>query len=69
MTLAYACIAPHGGEVIPALASKLSARKFLETTRGMRVLAKGIRDSRPDTIVIATPHNLRALWKDRRRHS
>ncbi len=59
MTLAYACIAPHGGEVIPALASKRSARKFSETTEGMRVLAKGIRDSRPDTIVIATPHNLR----------
>lgn len=63
MTLAYACIAPHGGGVIPRLASKRSAAKFSETTRGMRVLAKGIRDSTPDTIVIATPHNLRLFGR------
>lgn len=63
MTLAYACIAPHGGEVIPGLAAKSSARKFRETTRGMRTLAREITNSHSDTIVIASPHNLRLLGK------
>ena len=56
--LVYACIAPHGGELVPALAgSKL--KLFSPTRRGMRVLAAAMRDCRPDTIVLASPHNLR----------
>ena len=58
MPLVYACIAPHGGELVPALAgSKL--KLFSPTRRGMRVLAAAMRDCRPDTIVLASPHNLR----------
>ena len=56
--LVYACIAPHGGEVIPALSGKKSAL-YSPTTKGMRTLAVQMRESRPDTIVIASPHNLR----------
>src|SRR5919109_494327 len=59
MTLAYACIAPHGGEIIPLLASRLAARKFLGKREGMREIARAINNSKPDTIVIASPHNLR----------
>jgi aromatic ring-opening dioxygenase LigB subunit len=62
MTLSYACIAPHGGEVIPELATKTTLRKFLKTREGMFRLAEEIKDAKPDTIVIATPHNLR-LWR------
>ncbi|MDE1853302.1 MAG: extradiol ring-cleavage dioxygenase [Thaumarchaeota archaeon] len=58
MPLVYACIAPHGGEIVPALAgSKL--RMFLPTRKGMKTLAQEMRRARPDTIVVASPHNLR----------
>jgi len=59
MTLAYACIAPHGGEIIPELASKSTLPKFEETRAAMRVLAMRISETHPHTIVIASPHNLR----------
>ena len=61
MTLAYACIAPHGSETIPRLASKSAVRKFQKTNRGLQQLAKEVRKARPDIIVIASPHNLK-LW-------
>ena len=61
MTLVYACIAPHGGEIIPELASKSMLRKFEETRAAMRVLARRISEAQPQTIVIASPHNLRLL--------
>ncbi len=58
MGIVYACIAPHGAEIIPQLAGD-KLRAFGETRCGMEVLANGIRDHRIGTIVIATPHNLR----------
>jgi len=58
VTLVYACIAPHGGELIPRLAGK-QLRLFSPTRKGMRVLAAQIRQARPDTLVVVTPHNLR----------
>ncbi|HVH14721.1 MAG TPA: hypothetical protein VNA15_03260 [Candidatus Angelobacter sp.] len=63
MTLAYACIAPHGGEIIPELASKSTLPKFTPTRAAMRVLAKRISESDPHTVVIASPHNLRLFSK------
>ncbi|HZW84469.1 MAG TPA: hypothetical protein VFE91_01020 [Nitrososphaerales archaeon] len=56
--LVYACVAPHGGEIIPAMAGR-QRELFAPTTRGMRKVAKLMREARPDTIVVATPHNLR----------
>jgi len=56
--LVYACIAPHGGEVVPALAGK-KLRLFAPTRRAMKVLARDMGRAKPDTIVVATPHNLR----------
>src|SRR5260370_9280124 len=61
MPLVYASIAPHGGEIIPELVSKSLFRKFGETREAMRSLAKKISESRPQTIVIASPHNLRLV--------
>lgn len=61
MTLVYACIAPHGAEIVPELASKSMLRRFEETRLAMRVLARRISEVRPQTIVIASPHNLRLL--------
>lgn len=61
VTLAYACIAPHGGEIIPELASKSMLPKFEETRIAMRALAKKISEANPHTIVIASPHNLRLV--------
>jgi len=58
MPLVYCCIAPHGGEVIPVLSGKDSPL-FSPTTKGMRILARQMREALPDTIVIASPHNLR----------
>jgi aromatic ring-opening dioxygenase LigB subunit len=59
MTLVYACIAPHGGEIIPELASKSTLRRFEETRAAMRVLARRMLEASPHTIVVASPHNLR----------
>ncbi len=60
MTLVYACIAPHGGELIPKLAGPREKR-FSKTREAMEILAHKISASRPDTIIIATPHNLRLV--------
>jgi aromatic ring-opening dioxygenase LigB subunit len=58
MPLVYACIAPHGEEIVPALAGK-KLRLFSPTRKGLRYLASEIKDTNPDTIVLASPHNLR----------
>ncbi len=63
MTLEYACIAPHGGDLIPHLASRSSEKKFRATREGIRRLAREIAAARPRTIIIATPHNLRLLGR------
>jgi len=63
MTLVYACIAPHGSEAIEQLASKAAVNKFRKTRDGLRRLASDVGKARPDTIVIATPHNLRLCGK------
>ena len=63
MPLVYACIAPHGSEAIEQLASKAAAKKFRETRDGLLRLASDVGKASPDTIVIATPHNLRLRGK------
>lgn len=59
MTLDYACIMPHGGEIIPDLANRKTQQVFRDTTNAARTIAREIRQSNPQTIVIASPHNLR----------
>lgn len=63
MTLVYACIAPHGTDIIPRLATKTTLRSFEETRKGIRIVAREVKRARPDTIVIASPHNLRVFRK------
>src|SRR2546426_366000 len=59
MPLEYACIMPHGGDIIPQLAARKTKHLFVKTRGSMRKIARDIREVRPDTIVIASPHNLR----------
>ncbi len=58
MTMVYACIVPHGGEIVPALAGD-KLKLFSPTRRGMRKVAEQMAAARPDTIVLASPHSLR----------
>src|SRR6266571_5408664 len=60
MVLNYACIAPHGSDLIPRLA-KPTEKRFRKTREGMRTLARNIEAVNPDTIVIASPHSLRLV--------
>ncbi len=59
MPLEYACILPHGSDVIPQLAVRKTEHVFEKTRESVRTIAREIRKVRPDTIVIASPHNLR----------
>ena len=58
MGIVFACIAPHGDEIIPQLAGdKLEV--FNKTKQGMEKIANLMKKQEIGTIVIATPHNLR----------
>ncbi len=50
---------PHGGDIIPKLAARKTEHLFVKTRESVRKIARDIREVRPDTIVIASPHNLR----------
>jgi aromatic ring-opening dioxygenase LigB subunit len=63
MTIVYACIAPHGTDIIPRLATRTTIRSFEVTRKGIRTLAREVKRARPDTIIIASPHNLRVFRK------
>lgn len=58
MGLVFACISPHGAEVIPELAGTM-IDEFAATRKGMKELASLMKRQNPETIVLATPHNLR----------
>ena len=58
MGIIYACIAPHGAEIIPKLAGE-QAQSFRKTTDGMETLAAQLEETDPSTVVLATPHGLR----------
>jgi aromatic ring-opening dioxygenase LigB subunit len=58
MPVTFACIAPHGTEIIPELAGGM-LEAFVETRRGMEELAELMKQQQPETIVLATPHGLR----------
>jgi aromatic ring-opening dioxygenase LigB subunit len=59
MPLEYACVVPHGSDIIPDLAVRKTERLFEKTRDSVRKIAREIREARPDTIIIASPHNLR----------
>lgn len=56
--LVFACIAPHGGEVIPELAGE--NLDLMATTRAaMLDLGRRMAATEPDTVVVITPHGIR----------
>ncbi|MGV3488121.1 MAG: extradiol ring-cleavage dioxygenase [Tuberibacillus sp.] len=56
--LVYACMTPHGGEIIPELAGPYMTR-MAKTRESMKTLAQRMKDSDPDAIVVFTPHGIR----------
>jgi aromatic ring-opening dioxygenase LigB subunit len=58
MGIVYACIAPHGAELIPKLAGKQLAA-FDKTRKAMEKLATAMEKYKPSTIIVATPHSVR----------
>ncbi len=55
--LAWACIAPHGGEVIPELAGVCPERMAI-TRSAMTELGRRCELQRPETVVVYTPHGI-----------
>jgi len=58
MTTVFACIVPHGAEIIPELAGNM-VDAFAETRGSMAKLASLMKKLNAETIVLATPHNVR----------
>jgi aromatic ring-opening dioxygenase LigB subunit len=58
MGIIWACIAPHGAETIPELAGD-ALESFAETREAMLKMGTEVKALHPETIIIATPHNLR----------
>ena len=54
----FACITPHGGEIVPELA--LDNPDLMAVTReSMRKLGQKMAEAKPDVIVVVTPHSIR----------
>jgi aromatic ring-opening dioxygenase LigB subunit len=56
--LIWACIAPHGGELIPELVPKRKLPRMALTRAGMEELGRRCRTASPETLVVYTPHGL-----------
>jgi aromatic ring-opening dioxygenase LigB subunit len=54
----FACITPHGGEIIPKLSGKIPTR--MGNTRGsMEVLGEYMKSACPEALIVLTPHGTR----------
>ncbi len=56
--LVYACVAPHGYEIIEEIAGP-EVERFRPIREGMEVLGREMAAAAPDTIILATPHGFR----------
>ncbi|HKP51125.1 MAG TPA: hypothetical protein VJ183_00590 [Chloroflexia bacterium] len=56
--IVFACIAPHGSEVIPELAGDMVPR-MAATRAAMEELGRRMEAAHPETVVIITPHGVR----------
>ncbi|MBM7662597.1 aromatic ring-opening dioxygenase LigB subunit [Bacillus mesophilus] len=54
----FACIAPHGGEIIPELQG-IQPLRMDATRESMIRLGKEMEKAKPDTIIVLTPHGTR----------
>src|SRR5579884_1454023 len=59
MSVVTAGILPHGAALIPGFTEEGSVEEFRRLRNSLRIASKIILRKNPDTIVIATPHNLR----------
>jgi aromatic ring-opening dioxygenase LigB subunit len=57
MTLIYACIAPHAGDLIPETVA--DQNKISLTRQSMQAMGKHLEALRPEVIVIINPHGFR----------
>ncbi len=57
MSLVYACITPHGTEILPE--SGDMSPEVIKLRRAMEELGQEMKAHRPDVIIVATPHGLR----------
>ncbi|HEY6116182.1 MAG TPA: hypothetical protein VI172_09515 [Candidatus Dormibacteraeota bacterium] len=58
MPLVFAAIAPHGGIAIAEACSPQERDVALKTRAGMEELGRRFDAARPDTVIVATPHNV-----------
>src|SRR5881296_1872832 len=56
--LVFACIAPHGSEVIAELAGE-GASSTAITREAMEELGRRMESTQPETVVVLTPHGVR----------
>jgi len=56
--LVYACIAPHGGEVIAEIAGDVATRSA-PTRQAMEEVGRRMEAAQPETVVVITPHGVR----------
>src|SRR5689334_17393205 len=57
MTLIYACIAPHAGDLIPETVE--DKNKVIKTRRSMQAMGAKLEALAPEVIVIINPHGFR----------
>ncbi|HWI65558.1 MAG TPA: hypothetical protein VNT75_27335 [Symbiobacteriaceae bacterium] len=57
MPLVFACIAPHGGQILPEFAA--GPDDAAATRTAMNELGRRMEAARPDTVVVLTPHGIR----------
>jgi len=58
MPIVYACITPHGAQILPELAGE-HMETLAPTRTAMEEIGRRMTAARPDVIVVATPHGLR----------
>jgi len=58
MPVVYACLTPHGGEILPELAGE-DLETVAPTRAAMEEIGRRMTATQPDVIVVATPHGLR----------
>ncbi len=56
MSIAFAAISPHPSTVLPTVGSDSDIKRASSTIKAMRDLARGLAASKPDVLVIISPH-------------
>lgn len=54
----FACIIPHGGEIVPELSGE-DVSRMEKTRENARRLGRQTEEAKPDTLIVVTPHGTR----------